>query len=73
MCSPTASRFGAAHAGWRGLAAGVIENTDCETGRRTCSNLLVWLGPAISQASFEVGDEVREAFLAHDASRQSLL
>jgi len=67
MCSRDGGSFGAAHAGWRGLAAGVIENTVSKLGVQP-SNLLVWLGPAISQPSFEVGDEVRETFLAHDTA-----
>ena len=65
MCSKDGREFAAAHAGWRGLAAGVIENTIAKLGVEPDS-LLVWLGPAISQAAFEVGDEVRHAFLAHD-------
>jgi polyphenol oxidase len=56
---------GAAHAGWRGLAAGVLENTvaamDCPP-----SGIVAWLGPAIGRSAFEVGDEVREAFTAVD-------
>ena len=56
----------AAHAGWRGLAAGVLEATvqrfAVEPGQ-----LLAWLGPGIGPAHFEVGEEVRRAFLAHDA------
>jgi YfiH family protein len=67
VCSEDGGVFGAAHAGWRGLAAGVIENTVALLDHDP-SNLLVWLGPAISQPSFEVGDEVRAAFVAHDAS-----
>ena len=67
MCSRDGESFGAAHAGWRGLAAGVIENTVSKLDVEA-ANLLVWLGPAISQASFEVGDEVRDAFLAHDTA-----
>lgn len=59
------SIVGAAHAGWRGLAAGVIENTVAALRRRAPHvPLLAFLGPAISVAHFEVGDEVRAAFLA---------
>jgi YfiH family protein len=65
ICSTDGSVFAAAHAGWRGLAAGVIENTLAKL-EVVPADLLVWLGPAISQPSFEVGDEVREAFLAVD-------
>lgn len=65
MCSADGSVFAAAHAGWRGLAAGVIENTLAKLDVAP-TDLLVWLGPAISQPSFEVGEEVREAFLAVD-------
>jgi purine-nucleoside/S-methyl-5'-thioadenosine phosphorylase / adenosine deaminase len=60
------SAVGAAHAGWRGLAAGVLEAT--VTAMRVApANLLAWLGPAIGQADFEVGDEVRDAFMVNDA------
>jgi polyphenol oxidase len=50
-----------AHAGWRGLAAGVIESTIAALGAAG-EELLAWLGPAIGPAHFEVGDDVREAF-----------
>lgn len=58
-------RVAAAHAGWRGLAAGVIEAT---VGALNDSpqNLLVWLGPAIGAKHFEVGTEVRDALLERD-------
>lgn len=59
------AEVGAAHAGWRGLCDGVLEAT-VAAFRTPAENLLVWLGPAISQEHFEVGDEVREAFVAHD-------
>jgi len=65
MCSADGGVFAAAHAGWRGLAGGVIENTIAKL-KVKAADLRVWLGPAISQPSFEVGDEVREAFLSHD-------
>jgi YfiH family protein len=54
----------AVHAGWRGLAAGVIENA-LQRFRSPAQELLVWLGPAIGPAAFEVGDEVRECFLSY--------
>ena len=55
----------AAHAGWRGLAAGVIERT-VEALHVNPSRLVAWLGPAIGPEAFEVGPEVRQAFLADD-------
>jgi hypothetical protein len=58
-------RVGVAHAGWRGLAAGVVEATvaalDCDPG-----SLVAWLGPSIGRDAFEVGGEVRETFLVRD-------
>jgi YfiH family protein len=56
-----------AHAGWRGLAAGVLENT-VRAMRRPPVTLLAHLGPAIGPRSFEVGDDVRSAFMAGDAA-----
>jgi len=59
---------GIAHAGWRGLAAGVLEATLAalrDLGAEP-ADVVVWLGPAIGPAAFEVGDEVRDAFCAND-------
>ncbi len=55
----------AAHAGWRGLAAGVLEST-LSSMPVPPEAITAWLGPAISLAAFEVGGEVRDAFLAQD-------
>ncbi len=57
----------AVHAGWRGLAAGVIESAVREF-HSAPDRLVAWLGPAIGPDAFEVGDEVRAAFVAHDAA-----
>jgi len=66
LCDDAGTTVAAAHAGWRGLAAGVLEATVRAMGRPS-GTLLAWLGAAIGPASFEVGAEVREAFLAADA------
>ena len=63
LCDKQGSVVGAAHAGWKGLAAGVIEAT-VQAMDVAPQNLMAWLGPAISQNAFEVGDEVRAAFIA---------
>ena len=60
------SVVGAAHAGWHGLAGGVLEAA-VRAMETPPEELLAWLGPAIGQAHFEVGEEVRAAFLAADA------
>lgn len=65
LCADDGSVVAAAHAGWRGLAAGVIEATVAALGIPG-ERLLAWLGPAIGPQAFEVGDEVRAAFVAVD-------
>ncbi|VVN89958.1 peptidoglycan editing factor PgeF [Pseudomonas fluorescens] len=62
FCDRAGSRIAAAHAGWRGLAAGVLEAT-LDSLAVPPSEVLVWLGPAIGPQAFEVGPEVREAFV----------
>ena len=62
FCASDGSEIAAAHAGWLGLCAGVLENT-LAAMQAPCENILVWLGPAIAAQSYEVGDEVRDAFL----------
>lgn len=65
FCDRAGTTVAAAHAGWRGLAAGVLEAAIVAMNVAP-GELLAWLGPAIGPANFEVGDEVRAAFLAHD-------
>ena len=65
LCARDASVVAAAHAGWRGLAAGVLEATIAALPIPP-AQLLAWLGPAIGPAVYEVGEEVREAFLRVD-------
>lgn len=62
-----ARALGVAHAGWRGLAAGVLEATLQALQARVpeATGWQAWVGPGISQRHFEVGDEVRQAFVAH--------
>ena len=69
FCSENGEKVAAAHAGWRGLAQGVLEN--CVAAMKTdTSGILAWLGPAIGPQSFEVGGEVREQFMASSAQQQ---
>jgi YfiH family protein len=71
LCNAKGSRVAAAHAGWRGLlgvqGAGVLESAVAsfgQSGTRNADDLMAWLGPCIGPGAFEVGDEVRAAFVA---------
>jgi hypothetical protein len=63
MCARDGSEVAAAHAGWRGLAGGILEHTVSRM-RNDPRQLLAWLGPAIGPRRFEVGSEVRQAFVS---------
>lgn len=63
FCNRQGTQVAAAHAGWRGLAAGVLEAA-VGSFADAPSQILVWLGPAIGPQAFEVGPEVLEAFMA---------
>ncbi|EKT59443.1 purine nucleoside phosphorylase YfiH [Providencia sneebia] len=62
FCSKDGSEVAAAHAGWRGLCEGILENTLAKFSDPT-NEIMAWLGPAIGPEKFEVGAEVREAFI----------
>lgn len=65
FCADDGTEVAAAHAGWRGLSSGVLEAT-LDAMRAPAARVMAWLGPAIAAASYEIGDEVREAFLVPD-------
>ena len=67
LCDRAGTRVAAVHAGWRGLAAGIIEQTVAKMGV-PADQLLVWLGPAIGPDAFEVGRDVYAAFVDEDAA-----
>lgn len=69
ICDKSGSFVAVIHAGWRGLLNGVVQNTLLQLNLPLSSqpkNILAYLGPAISQSAFEVGDDVRSAFIAKD-------
>jgi len=80
FCDDAGRAVGAAHAGWRGLAAGVVERTAQRVAALAgvdASALHAYLGPSIGPGAFEVGEDVREAFLndatAQDAARREAI
>jgi YfiH family protein len=64
FCDAAGTQVAAAHAGWRGLVDGVLEQTVAQFAEPT--TVMAWLGPAIGPTAFEVGDEVRLAFIEKD-------
>ncbi|WP_414058432.1 peptidoglycan editing factor PgeF [Pseudomonas sp. HR96] len=70
FCDRAGRRVAAAHAGWRGLANGVLEAT-VQAMAVAPEEILVWLGPAIGPRNFEVGSEVRATFVAHHPQAES--
>lgn len=67
LCDRAGREVAAVHAGWRGLQAGIIEAT-LEQFQAPAGELLAWLGPAIGPEAYEVGDEVRQAFVDRDSA-----
>lgn len=65
LCDTNGTVVGAAHAGWRGLAGGVLENTVKAMRQAGAGEITAWLGPAIGPQAFEVGEEVKDAFVQH--------
>ncbi len=70
ICNSRGNKVAAVHAGWRGLAEGVIENAIAALNERP-GQLLAWLGPAIGPQAFEVGEEVRSVFVEKFAAAES--
>lgn len=71
FCDRAGGVVGAAHAGWRGLAAGVLEQTVAAMRNSGADQILAWLGPAIGPTAFEVGAEVRDIFVSIDSALAS--
>jgi hypothetical protein len=70
FCDRKGTRVAAAHAGWRGLAAGVLEASINAMQCEPC-DILAWMGPAIGQTAFEVGDDVRDVFISDLAESEA--
>lgn len=66
LCDTDGTVVGAVHCGWRGIQAGIIENAVGAMADIAESDIIAWMGPAIGQQAYEVGQEVREAFVSQD-------
>ncbi|HEX5476502.1 MAG TPA: laccase domain-containing protein, partial [Burkholderiales bacterium] len=70
LCEGSGRAVAALHAGWRGLCSGILE-AGVKAMQAPPGSMMAWLGPAIGPRVYEVGVEVREQFLAHDAAAES--
>lgn len=70
LCDAKGTVVAAAHAGWRGLADGILEQTVLRMRASGAEDILAWFGPAIGPQSFEVGDDVLQAFAARGENRR---
>ena len=66
-CSDDGKEIAAVHAGWRGLASGVLQNA-LASFKSPAANIRIWIGPSIGASAFEVGDDVRDVFVARHSS-----
>ena len=71
LCDEAGKVVGAAHAGWRGLAGGVLENTVGRMRDAGAASVIAWLGPAIGPKNFEVGQDVVDAFAQRNGALRS--
>jgi YfiH family protein len=69
LCDKKGTQVSAIHAGWRGLADGILEKAVSRFS--AADELIAWLGPAISQRHFEVGQDVHEAFISNNPAHQN--
>ncbi len=70
ICNKQGTQVAAVHAGWRGLATGIIEAA-VEKFTDSPRELLIWLGPAIGSDHYEVGHDVRDIFMTHDPAAKA--
>lgn len=71
LCDLKGRAVGAAHAGWRGLLNGVLQETVGQMRAKGAEDILAWLGPAIGPECFEVGQEVADAFISRHAAARA--
>lgn len=68
LCDVSGTVVAAAHAGWRGLAGGILEHAVQRMRKAGATDIMAWMGPAIGPHSFEVGADVRDAFVSRNAT-----